>query len=174
MLGVALLAVVVYFCPKGAFSNSAKYDENHHDFPVTLLQPQYAYIFRKVWTNYSDLLWSQENLISFHVPMEPQSLGLPGSKVPGILQNLRRIFTWTYFKSLQETYKIASKTAYKVPCQDVFPRFLPKFFPVLARSYRTAIPFQTITTQNASFPTQYVCKISFLLVSIAKCCCLMA
>ncbi len=51
----------------------------------------------------------------------------PGSKIPLILQDLRRILTRKSCKSLQETYKIAYKTSYKIPCQDVLPRFLPRF-----------------------------------------------
>ena len=39
--------------------------------------------------------------------------GHPGSNIPLILQDLRRILTRTYCKSLQETYKIASKTPSK-------------------------------------------------------------
>ncbi len=56
----------------------------------------------------------------------------PGSKIPLILQDLRRILTRTSRKSLQETYKIASKTAYKISWEDV----LPGFFQDLTRSYK--------------------------------------
>ncbi len=58
-----------------------------------------------------------------HRPFTPNfliifRLGYSGSKIPLILQDLRRILKRTSCKSLQETYKIASKTAYKISCQD--------------------------------------------------------
>ncbi len=57
-------------------------------------------------------------------PQEDQCYD-PGSKIPPILKDLRKILTRTSRKRLQETYKTASKTAYKISCQDVKPRFLP-------------------------------------------------
>ena len=56
----------------------------------------------------------------------------PGSKIPLILQGLRRILARTSCKSSQETYKIASKIAYKISCPDV----LPRFFQDLTRCYK--------------------------------------
>ena len=49
----------------------------------------------------------------------------PGSKIT-ILQDFRRILTRTSCKSLQESSNIASKTAYKISCEDVLLRHLTK------------------------------------------------
>ena len=63
--------------------------------------------------------------------------GYPGSKIPLNLQDLRRILTRTSCKSLQETYKIVSKTVHKISAKtDVLPRFLPRFFQGLTRTYK--------------------------------------
>ncbi len=44
----------------------------------------------------------------------------PGSKIALILHDLRRILARTRCKSLQETYKKASKTSCKVSCQTSY------------------------------------------------------
>ncbi len=63
-------------------------------------------------------------------------LDSPGSKILLLLQDLRRILTRTSCKILRETYKIASKMAYKISCQDALPRLLQIFFPDFTRSYK--------------------------------------
>ena len=58
--------------------------------------------------------------------------GIPGSKTPLILQDLRRIPIRTSCKALQETYKIS--------CQDVLLRFAPRSYKILQDSHQDALP----------------------------------
>ena len=62
----------------------------------------------------------------------------PGSKIPIMLRDLGRYFAKTSCKSLQKNYKIASKTAYKISCQDILKRCpLAKILTkILPRSYK--------------------------------------
>ena len=96
-------------CPLGSVSESTLSYTNQQERSLTSAS-------LKMYSNFFTL-----NLFPFKYNMNTIVLwSYPGSKIPLILQDLRRILTRTSCKSLQETYKIAYKTYYKISCHDVF------------------------------------------------------